>query len=452
MPTQSFLLKVSPTFVALALGFSRAVWAQGYAQQGSLMASDGAANNYFGSSVAIAGNTAVVGAPGKTVGSNAQQGAAYVYTFNGSSWVQQAELTASDGTASDSFGRSVAISGNTVVVGAPYASLFPKVLQGSAYAYKFGGTSWALSGKLTAPDAANNDYFGSSVAISGSTAVVGAYGKTIGANTSQGAAYLYTSLPWVERVEFTASNGAAYDEFGISVAISGNTAVVGAYGKTIGANTSQGAAYVYASSNGGNTWAQQAELTASNGATNDLFGSSVAISGNTALVGAQGKTVGPNSAQGAAYVYTFNVASWVQQAELTANDGAMNDAFGVSVAISGNTALVGAPGKSTGPNSGQGAAYVYLFNGSSWVQQAKLIASDGAANDALGQSVGISGNSAVVGAPNKSDASNPSRGAAYVFAPAAVAAAPALPRLVVFGLAAFMALAAVVILAKRQAA
>jgi hypothetical protein len=198
-----------------------------------------------------------------------------------------------------------------------------------------------------------------------------------------------------QQAELTASDGASGDQFGWSVAISGSTAVVGA-----DTPNGTGAAYVFVRS--GTTWSQQAELTASDGTSNDEFGRSVAISGDTAMVGAHAK----NSATGAAYVFVRSGTTWSQQAELTARDRRAGDFFGNRVAISGSTVVVGAPFK----NSATGAAYVFV-RGTTWFQQAELTASDGVSGDFFGGSVAISGRTAVVGAPFKNSAT----GAAYVF-------------------------------------
>ena len=356
-------------------------------QQAELTAADAAAEDIFANSVAISGSTAVVGAPFK----NSETGAAYVFVRSGTAWSQQAELTASDAAVNDRLGWSVAISGSTVVVGAPNKNSNT----GAAYVFVRSGTAWSQQGKLTAADAAVNDLLGWSVAISGSTAVVGAPGRS----GSTGAAYAYvrSGTVWSQQAELTAADGADFDEFGVSVGISGSTAVMGARVK----NSNAGAAYVFVRS--GTAWSQQAELTAADGAANDYFGTSVAIARSTVVVGAPSK----NSSTGAAYVFVRSGTVWSQQAELTAADGASGDSFGTSVAISGTTAMVGAPNK----DSSTGAAYVFARSGTAWPQQAKLTAADATAGDQFGYSVGISGPTAVVGAPNR----NSGTGAAYAF-------------------------------------
>ncbi len=344
-------------------------------------------------------------------------------------FVQQAELTASDGAAGDQFGFSIALSGdgNTAVVGAFGHTVNGNVYQGAAYVFTNSGGNWSQQAELSASDGAAGDWFGDSVALSGdgNTAVLGASGHAVNGNQIQGAAYVFTNSAgsWSQQAELTASDGVYDDEFGISVALSsdGNTALVGALFHTVNGNTNyQGAAYVFANSAG--SWSQQQELTASDGAGGDLFGNSVTLSsdGNTALVGAYAHTVNGNRYQGAGYVFTNSAGSWSQQAELTASDGVYDDEFGISVALSsdGNTALVGALFHTVNGNTNyQGAAYVFANSAGSWSQQQELTASDGAGGDLFGNSVTLSsdGNTALAGAPYHTVNGNANQGAAYTF-------------------------------------
>ena len=215
----------------------------------------------------------------------------------------------------------------------------------------------------------------------------------------------------VQQAELTAADGAFYDFFGSSVALSGDTALVGASGHTVGTNGLQGAAYVFVRS--GSSWSQQGpELVAGDGAYNDEFGYSVAVSGDTALVGAIEHDVGAKAGQGAAYAFVRSGTVWTQQAELTAGDGIAHDWFGHSVALFGDTAVVGA----NLARWERGAAYVFVRSGSSWSQQGPaLVHGDDAASDAFGYSVALSGDSALVGAPWHHVGTNPGQGAAYVF-------------------------------------
>ena len=316
-----------------------------------LVANDGATNDNFGYSVSLSsdGNIALVGAYNKS-----STGAAYIFTRSGSTWTQQQKLIASDGGGSDFFGWSVSISsdGNTALVGASYADPSGITNAGAAYTFTRSGSTWTQQQKLIASEGGGgSDFFGSSVSISsdGNTALVGAYGNS----SYRGAAYVFTrsGSTWTQQHKLIASDGAAEDYFGWSVSLSsdGNTALVGAYRKSSNA----GAAYIFTRT--GSTWTQQQKLVASDAASGDQFGYSVSLSsdGNTALVGAYGKS----SNTGAAYIFTRSGSSWTQQHKLLASDAAGGDYFGHSVSLSsdGNTALIGAHRKSTYT----GAAYIY---------------------------------------------------------------------------------------------
>jgi hypothetical protein len=399
----------------------------GLTQQAELTASDGAASDGLGRSVAVDGSTIVVGAPYHPyLYPNWGPGAAYVFVESGGTWTQRAELTASDGASRDQFGISVAVSGTTVVVGAPQHTAGSNQYPGAAYVFVESGGTWSQQAELSVSDGGGD--FGWSVAVSGSTVLVGDDGQTVGSNAQQGAAYVFVESAgtWSQQAELTASDGAFFDQFGISVAVSGGTAVVGANLHTVGSNTNQGSAYVFVESGG--TWSQQAELTASDGAKYDNFGWSVAVSGGTAVVGADGHTASSpyNAGQGAAYVFVESGGTWSQQGELTASDGKVGDDFGASVAISGGTAVVGADRQPvSGPgNPGPGAAYVFVESGGTWSQQSELTASDGSASDNFGASVAVSGSMAVVGAFEHTVGSNRQQGATYVFGSSSSGGAP----------------------------
>jgi len=390
--------------------------------QQEVTASDGAAGDQFGQSVALSGTTALIGADEKTINGNASQGAVYVYTESNSTWSQQAELLASDGAANDFFGLSVALSssGTTVLVGAVGKTVGTNGDQGATYVFAKSGSTWSQQAELLATNGAVGDQFGFSVALSGTTAVIGAVDKTVNGNTYQGAAYVFTKSngTWSQQAELVAANGAANDVFGGSVALTGTTAVISASGKTVGSNVYQGAAYVFTAPTPPSTaWNQATELTATDGTAGDSFGYSVALSGTTVVIGALNKTVNGNAKQGAAYVYTESGGTWSQQAELTAANGGVNDIFGLSVALSGTTAVIGAPYK------GQGAAYVFTGSGANWSQQTELTAADGAFVDDFGYSIALSssGTTALISANNKTINGNAYQGAAYFFSPSNLA-------------------------------
>jgi hypothetical protein len=241
---------------------------------------------------------------------------------------------------------------------------FNSQLKGTAYVFVRAAGTWSQQAKLTASDSSPADEMATSIAVSADTLVAGAPNKA----AAQGGTYVFvrSGVNWTQQARPAASDGSNGDEFGISTSVSGDTVLVGAVNKAQLA----GAAYVFVRS--GASWVQQAKLTASDAAAGDTFGVSVSIDGDTAIIGANGK-----SGKGAAYVFVRSAGAWSQQAKLNAADGAAGDNFGISVAANGDTAVVTANGK----NSGQGAAYVFIRSGATWTQQAKLTASDPANND-----------------------------------------------------------------------
>lgn len=242
-----------------------------FVNEQKLTARDGAADVFFGTSVAVSGSTIVVGAPFDSVG-----GSAYVFNRQGGSWVETQKLTASDGTGSELFGFSVAVSGSTIVVGAQTDQIGDNPSQGSAYVFNRHGGSWVQTQKLTSSDGETNDLFGNAVAISGSTIVVNAIGRGLSGNVGQGSAYVFNHQggSWVETQKLTVSDGAAGDQFGWSIAVSSSTIVVGAPFDDDFGTLGQGSAYVF--NRQGGSWVETQKLTASDGATGDHFGWSVA--------------------------------------------------------------------------------------------------------------------------------------------------------------------------------
>ena len=379
-----------------------------------LLADDGAANDFFGYSVALSGNTALVGAfRDDDEVKGVDTGSAYVFTRSGTTWSQQAKLTAADGEMNDTFGGNLALSGETAAVGVIRDDDDVKgVDAGSVYIFSRSGTTWSQQAKLTAADGAEGDVFGWSLALFGNTLVVGAPRDDDRGNDS-GSVYVFTrsGSTWTQQAKLTAADGAEGDVFGISVAFSGDTIVVGA-DLDDDNGLDSGAAYVFTRS--GNTWSQQAKLTAADGAPVDIFGVRVALFGDTAMIAARRDdhdVMGVDS--GSVYVFTRSGTKWSQQAKLTAADGAANDRFGRSVALSGNTAVIGATFQDDkGENSG--SIYLFIRSGSTWIQKAKFTATDGAKGDVLGWSVALSDGTALIGAPRDDDRGNES-GSAYVF-------------------------------------
>jgi hypothetical protein len=382
-------------------------------RQAKLVAPDRATDDKFGWSVAVSGDTAVVGAPDDDILANVNAGSAYVFLRSGVTWALQQKLTAPGGLASDFFGISVAVSGDTALVGAYQHDIAANGDAGSAYVFLRSGVTWAQQQKLTAADGATNDRFGVSVAVSGDTAVVGAYhDDTPAADAGSAYVFLRSGVTWAQQQKLTGADSATNDRFGVSVAVSGDTAVVGAAADDTFAGD-VGSAYVFLRS--GVTWAQQPKLTASDGAAGDRFGTSVAVSGDTAVVGAVGDNTPAGADAGSAYVFLRSGVTWAQQQKLTASDGAASAFFGSSVAVSGDTVVVGAYSDDTPAGVDAGSAYVFLRSGVTWALPQKLIAPDGAATELFGSSVAVSGDTVVVGAYNDDIGAIPGAGSASVF-------------------------------------
>jgi hypothetical protein len=374
-----------------------------------LLASDGSDSDRFGGAVSMDGSTLIVGASADA--DNGQDsGSAYIFDFEEAAWLETQKLTASDADAEDKFGVSVAIDGSTVIVGAPRTDE-RDYDAGSVYVFTFDGAAWVETQTLTASDGDAEDVFGVSVAINGNTVIVGALGSDDNGPAS-GAAYVYTfdGSSWIETQKLTEPGGAAGGYFGRAVEVDGNVTMVGA-SRIVGASgDNSGSVYVY--TRDGTNWRLMQELKASNPDAEDRFGVSVAIDGNTAIVGAPGDDEsGRNS--GAAYAFSFDGTSWSEAQKLLASDGAASDGFGGSVASDGAKVIVGASFDAD-QGEGTGSAYAFTFDGTSWRETRKLIASDAAGEATFGVSVAIDGGPAIVGAANDSGNGEYS-GAVYVY-------------------------------------
>ncbi len=445
-----------------------------------LKASNTGAGDAFGLAVAEDGDTLVIGAPledsaATGVGGNqadnsaADAGAAYVYVRVAGVWQQQAYLKASNSGAGDRFGIAVAISGDTLVVGADFEDSAAngvggdgaddsKPNSGAAYVFVRSGSVWSQQAYVKASNTDSGDWFGRYVAIHGDTVVIGAQSEDSSATAvngdqasngaaDSGAAYVFvrSGTSWSQEAYLKASNAEAVDRFGCAVGVSGSTIVVGASDEDSSAavvdgdqsNNSAneaGAAYVFVRS--GTTWSQQAYLKASNTDPVDTFGGFVAISGDTVVVGANredssatgvnGDPSDDNAADaGAAYVFVRTAGAWSQQAYVKPSSASAGSWFGAAVAVLGDRIVVGARFQAAlGPDSG--AAYVFDRNGSTWAQHAYLQAPNAAIGDNFGAAVSLSGGSIVVGAlfedsaavgvnGDLGDESSTDAGAAYVF-------------------------------------
>jgi hypothetical protein len=314
-------------------------------------------------------------------------------------------VVSADGLGGDIFGRSVAISANFAIVGAPGDQNGFFSDQGSAYIFFFNGVSWVQQQKLIASDGAANDEFGFDVSISGNFAIVGAHRDDNGANTDQGSVYIffYNGATWTQVQKIDHLSGGAGDQFGYSVCLKGNTVMIGAPYDDIGANNAQGSADIYV--NNGATWVFQERLTAGDGLTADNFGFDVSFDGNYAFVGAPFDDVTPNADQGSVHQYFFNGANWVFQLKITnTTSPTTGDRFGTSIAVSGTYCLIGEP--FSGISDEVGGAHLYHYAGFGWLYHQRISPpgfTSGNGSAYSGMSVAMSGDYFMLVAPYMSE-------------------------------------------------
>ena len=448
LPTEISSAPVAPVHVnTTALFAGQSMSFEPYFPMDHLTPSNDDANDRFGYTVAIDGNTAVVGAPheasnGSDPDDNSapDSGAVYVFVRSGSSWYQQGYFKATNSDAYDQFGTAVAIDGDTIVVGANLedgdgSSEWDNsaVNSGAAYVFVRNGSTWSQQAYLKASNAEYGDFFGTRVAISDNTIVIGANGEdSDGSSQSDnsashaGAAYVfaYDGSNWTQQAYLKAPN-ADYGDDLVAVAIDGDTIAIGAIdeasdGNGPSNNATPGAGAVYIFERSGTNWLAQDYLKAPNPDISDHFGHMVGLNGDTLVVSAwgedsDGSSAGDNSAPdaGAVYIFQHNATNgWVAQAYLKASDATADDRFGISVAMHGQGLVVGAD--EAGANNA-GAAYFFRGSGSNWQEHTILEAANGAPLDRFGYSVGFDGDTLIVGAPDEEVAGATSAGAASIF-------------------------------------
>ena len=377
-----------------------------------LLPNDAMEGDGFGYGVSINGNTVVVGSISHSAG-GALSGAAYIYTKQGGKWLKLAKLIDTVSSSENEFGYSVAITDKTVVVGSRQDDR-RGINTGSVYVYASltddkGQTRWDKQSVLTADDAAIGAQFGHSVSVDKDTIIVGAHGMD-DAGIDSGAAYLFTrtSDVWNQQSKISGQDIATGDLFGYSVAIDGDLAIVGAHG----ANQEAGAAFIFVRDNA--VWRQQAKLEANDSTPGDAFGYSVAVHQQTVIIGAPKNDVVGTDA-GAAYVFVQQEEKWIQQAKLIAADAAIGDQFGIAVTTEKDTAIIGAwlddvtvPEIGSAPDAG--SAYAFIYQRGHWSQQTKFIADEPGVEDHFGLAVALNDLAVVVGAPDRdTDNSTPER-------------------------------------------
>ena len=360
----------------------------------------------YGRQLSLSGDTLLVGAP-FAAGNQSGTGSAYVHVRQGTNWVLQQKLAPIGLSSGDQFGFAVALNGDTLVVGAPFdGSQGP--ITGTAYVFDRQGTNWTFRQRLDAHDAAAGDQFGFSLAMDGERIVVGALNRDE-EFANCGAAYVFvrtTNSNWVEEQKLTAPLRAADDVFGFHVAIDGERLVVGAPLRDSGA-ADAGSAYAYARN--GSNWMLQAVLNDPQSGSGDHFGESVAIRGNTMMVSERDNSTGVN--QGAVHVFELSGTNWVWKQKLVSGEVQPGDVFGRWISLAHG--VVGITAHGSGTNSG--ATYLFSRAGTNWVEQQRLTAPDGAIGDQFGSSVSLDEGFVAVGA-RFGNAGNVESGAAYVFA------------------------------------
>jgi hypothetical protein len=320
-------------------------------QQEKIVADDGDEGDWFGNSVSISGDYAIVGA---FRDGDHESGSAYIFILDGEDWVQQVKITADDRDDGDNFGSSVSICGDYAIVGAHDGDDENGDRSGSAYIFVRDGEDWVQQAEITAEDGAEGDWFGTSVSIEGDYAIVGACWDDDNGGRS-GSAYIFIrdDENWIQQEKITANDGAEGDSFGNEVSINSDYAIVGARWDDDNGSQS-GSAYIFVRD--GENWIQQEKITADDGSERDNFGTSVSIDGDYAIVGAFWDDEN-GGRSGSAYFFVRDDENWIQQEKIVADDGDEGDWFGNSVFISGDYAIVGAVYDDNGEESG--SAYIY---------------------------------------------------------------------------------------------
>jgi hypothetical protein len=365
--------------------------------------------------VAIDGDTALVGAQGDA----GAIGAAYVYVRSAGAWVLQQVLVPTDGAVGDRFGCAVALDGDTALIGADRHDLQAGgTNSGAAYVFTRSGTTWALEAELAPSDHGYGDRFGCSVDLDGDTALVGAKLRDASGSADAGAAYAFTRSAgiWSQQARFALADPGSptSDQFGGAVALDGDTALIGADFRVVPGKYNCGAAYVYVRSGG--SWSLQQMLTASDGENGDLFGDAVALDGDRAAIGARNHDYSGVIRSGAVYTFTRTNGVWSQERVLFASDRRSGDWFGSCVAMDGDIIVVGAPFHEAGPRQRAGAAYIFWHTDQGWAECSALTADAVMEYEQSAQSVAVSGQTALVGSPEHQVGEAAHAGAVFSFA------------------------------------
>jgi uncharacterized repeat protein (TIGR01451 family) len=374
----------------------------------------GAAGDAFGTAVAYDGTTLVVGAPGDDGPSGpADRGAAFAFTGTGQSWSAPAELLAASAVAGDGFGSTVAVSGDVALVGVPLADL-GGADRGAVDSFRRTGGAWSAPQRLTNAGGDASDRFGAALTVDGARAAVGAPGEESPAGENVGAVYAFeeAGAAWDGGQPLTPEFGTEGDRLGNAVAIEGDTAVVGA--STASTATASWAGYAYVYQRTGIAWTERQRLEAPDGVQYDFFGASVALSGDTIAVSARRRDSGGVESSGGVYVFERVGGAWTYRATIEPLEPTFFGGFGMSLALAGDTIAVGSADATVGGQAARGRVDVFVRSGGTWVFSQTLTANDGVAGDSFGQGLTMQGDTLVIGAPGR-DGAGANAGAAYVF-------------------------------------
>jgi len=386
-----------------------------------LVPDDGGGGDFFGASLALDGETALIGASYDETSNGTQSGSVYVFTRSDGSWSQQAKLTPDDGDGDDWFGTSVALDGDTALAGAvtdedPNGSDYRRLTgAGSAYVFERTDGSWTQTAKLAAEDGDGSDAFGLRVALDGTTALISAPSDEDPNGASAGSVYAFErgEDTWSQQAKLTPDDGDSSDRFGMGLACADTTAVICAPDDEEPNGAGAGSAYVFERAAG--VWSQTAKLAPDDGDEDDDFGWAAALADGTALVGAYTDEDPDGDDAGSAYAFTESDGSWSQQAKLAPDDGDAGDGFGHRIAVAGTTALVGAYTDDDPSGTKGGSAYVFDRTDGSWEERIKLYAVDGDEGDFFGGALALDDDLALLGAYTDEGPNGDAVGAVYVF-------------------------------------
>ena len=371
----------------------------------------GTPHSHFGWSVSLSGNAGIITAPHETTVKGVNAGTAFIYDLSSNPPSMRQQLIPSDGEAFENFGYAASIDSTVAIVSA-IGSREKGPYSGSVYIYRYNGSMWIEEAKLTASDGKPGDFFGQSVAVKGNLAIIGAY-QSEGKTVKTGAAYIFRfkGNKWIEEAKIYSNDGTPNSYFGFSVALGKDgTAIVGAYGAD-GKSSKSGAAYTFELIGG--EWKQTGKLISPDGETGDKYGYSVAIHKDLAIVGAYHKKVSSNNF-GAAYIYKRRGETWKEEVRLKQSTGTKHDYFGVSVDIRDAAALIGSSRFDKETLKEVGAIYVFLKSPDGWYESKRIQPHDGNSYDNFGLSLSLDRGKALVGS-RLNDNQAEDAGAAYFY-------------------------------------